>query len=352
MKISLYAHPLAVCAPQVFETDSLAQWLLDHYGEHPKVLIQIFVGEPSAETEISQDAHKILQCNAPHITILQSPGDPTTILINIAISFVLSLVAQMLAPDPVMPGNVNRTQQSPNNALGSRENKARLLERVEDIYGTVNSIPSLMMPTYVKYINNLKYEYGYYCVGRGYHSLAEIRDGDTLIADIPGASAAVYQPFTSPNSGVAPEQQIGAAIIDKVLTVRRAIEVDGITLKAPNQGQLPSSAQYSYTPSGSSGIIAQTAKQPNMNAVCTVGNTLTVSMSDYTDYSAQTSPGTPPDSNGDGGTPPTYATYNYSGTYTITAVGDGQVTVSASWPVVIPATDGTADAPPDNSGAA
>ena len=339
MKITLYAHPLAVCAPQVFEIDSLGEWLLNHYGQQPSVTIQIFEGEPSLDTEISHDAQKILQCSAPEITILQSPGDPVSILVNIAIAFVLSLVAQMLAPSPVMPGNVNRTQQSPNNALGSRENKARLLERVEDIYGTVNAIPSLMMPTYVKYIGNLKYEYGYYCVGRGYYNLAEIRDGDTLIADIPGASASVYQPFTSPNSGDAPQQQIGAAIIDKVLTVKRAIEVDGITLKALNQVALPAGATYTFVADPVGRRVQQTQKTPNFNSVCLAGDGLTVSMSDYvvtTWYNAANQPVAEDDPSA---THSTSTTNNYSGHYTVAAVSDGEVRlVGAPWPMTLTTT--------------
>lgn len=285
MRIRLYDHPFAPVAPQVFEVDSLAQWLLDQYGDAPKVMVQIFDGEPCAENEISYDAAAILAGNCDEYVILQSPGGPMTIFY--VVMAVVAVASIILMPKPVMPGNVNRTQQSPNNALANRENKVRLLERVEDIYGTVKSIPSLMMPTYTKYIGHRKYEYGYYCVGRGYYGIAELRDGDTLIADIDGASAAVYDPFTSPNSGDAPVLQIGDAIIDDVLTASRAIEVDGITLKALNQVQLPTSAVYTFTPDAGGGIITQAAKQPNFNAIAAAGDTLTVSM---TDTVAVTSP--------------------------------------------------------------
>jgi len=350
IRIRLYDHPFAVCAPQVFEVASLAEWLLAHYGPAPEVNVQIFKGEPCAENEISQDATAILAGEGAEYVILQSPGgfDPFTWLLIIVAAVTVATI--LLIPKPVLPGNINRTQQSPNNALGSRENQVRLLERVEDIYGTVKSIPSLMMPTYNKYIGHRKYEYGYYCVGRGYYALAELRDGDTLIGDIDGASASVYDPFTSPNSGHAPVLQIGDAIIDDVLTVSRAIEVDGLTLKALNQVQLPGSAQYSYTPSGSSGIIEQASKQPNFNSVCSVGDAITVSM---LDYHVETIPAVPPDENGYGGSPAVYATYNYSGSYIISAVGDGRLTVSGvSWPVVIPVNEGAADPPPDTGGSA
>ncbi len=337
MKIKLYDHPFAVVAPKVFEVDSLAGWLLGHYGDAPQVKVQIFAGEPCAENEISHDAEAILAGDCDEYVILQSPGgfDPITwAYIIMAVAFVAAIV---LMPKPVMPGNVNRTQQSPNNALGSRENKVRLLERVEDIYGTVKSIPSLMMPTYNKYIAHQKYEYGYYCVGRGYHSITEMRDGDTLISEINGASASVYDPFTSPNSGHVPVLQIGDAIIDDVLTVRRAIEVDGITLKAPNQEGLPSSATYAFTPGGT---VTQEAKKPNFNAVVAIGDNITVAMADYvieTGAWHDVAHNVVAEAGADHWHVLTSTSYNYSGTYTVAAVNDGSIVLAGtSWPIVMP----------------
>ncbi|XYJ11819.1 host specificity factor TipJ family phage tail protein [Telluria sp. B2] len=303
-RIRLYEHPFAPVAPRVFEASSLAQWLLDHYGEAPAVTVQIFAGEPCAANEISQDVKTILAGDAPEYVILQSPGDATTIFY--VVMAVVAVAAVILMPKPVMPGNVNRTQQSPNNALTSRENKVRLLERVEDIYGTVKAIPSLMMPTYTKYIGNKKFEYGYYCVGRGYYDISELRDGDTLIADIAGASASVYAPFTSPNSGHPPQLQVGDGIIDGVLTVSRAIEVDGITLRADNQVQLAASGTYNFN--GEEGIITQVEKKPNFNAVLQPGDSIVIS-------------GSVSGSN----------TFNYNGTFEVADVGDGYVVVSKQW---------------------
>lgn len=276
MKITLYTHPLAPVAPQVFDAPSIGEWLLTHYGSTPTVRVQVFAGQPSADTEITGNLAALLANDAPEYVVLQSPAGVEWLVYAAIIAAVVTVATILLIPKPVMPGNVNRTQQSPNNALGARENKVRLLERIEDIYGTVNAIPSLMMPTYIKYINNQKYEYGYYSVGRGYYELRSISDADTLIADIPGAAASVYDPFTSPNSGIAPVQQIGSAIIDPVLTVKRAIEVDGITLKARNQIQLPNFAGYTFTAAPGGDSITQTAPQPNFNAIAEVGDSIVV----------------------------------------------------------------------------
>jgi len=271
-RIRLFESPFAPVAPLLFEAESLAHWLLDHYGDAPRVTVQIFAGEPSSATEISHDAGAILANDCDEYVVLQSPGVPAA-WIPYVIAAVMAVAAMVLMPKPVMPGNVNRTQQSPNNSLGQRENKVRLLERVEDIYGTVLSIPSLMMPTYTKYIGHRKFEYGYYCVGRGYYDIDEVQDGDTLIADIRGASAAFYDPFTSPNSGT-PVLQIGDAIIDGIVSARRAIEVDGITLKALNQVQLPATGIYTFDHGNR---LTQLKKEPNFNAVAALGDVLTIS---------------------------------------------------------------------------
>ncbi len=290
IEIRLFEHPFAPVAPQVFQADSVGAWLLQHYGDTPQVGLQIYAGEPSAETEITHDLEALLHGNAPVVTVLQSPGGPAIpILINIAIALAVSVAMNLLFPPPSMPGNVNRTQQSANNGLAARENEVRLLQRVEDIYGTVRAIPSLLMPTYNKYQDHRRVEYGYYCVGRGYYDISSIRDGDSLISDISGSSAAVYAPFTSPNSGDSPSIQVGDPIIDGIVTAARSVQVDGLTLKAENQIQLPASGTYTFWAAGTgdgvavpSGLttdaISQNQKRPNFNSISNPGDPLSINM--------------------------------------------------------------------------
>ncbi len=381
IRITVYEHPFACVQPQVFEVHSLSAWLLEHYHPQPQLKVQVFVGEPSAESEITDNLPALMAGDAPAYTVLQSPAAAITAFQWVMIIFAVA--SYVLTPKPEMPNAaINRTQSSPNNALSSRENKVRMLERVEDIYGTVKSIPSLMMPTYNKYIGHQKYEYGYYCVSRGYCDVADLKDGDTLISDITGASAAVYHPFTSPNGGTA-VLQIGSAIIDDVITAARAIEVDGITLKALNQVQLATSGSYTFAAAGG---ITQAAKNPNFNSVAAIGDSITVTMSPTTVTSAAgsitvvaaaktfadnaavglfnsvlvgdtittagfvnagnngtwtvtaksanliTVSATPVNETATAGT--VAVSRNYSGTYTLSAVGDGSATVTpGTWPV-------------------
>ena len=328
-RIRLYDHPFAPVAPHLFDVPSLGQWLLDHYGAAPAVKVQIFAGEPSAENDISNDLAAILAGDADEYVILQSPGGMETIFYVVMAVFMVATI--ILMPKPVMPGNINRTQQSPNNALANRENKLRLLERVEDIYGTVKSIPSLMMPTYIKYIAHRKYEYGYYCVGRGYYDIDQVSDGDTLIESITGASAAVYAPFTSPNSGDDPVLQIGDAIIDSVLTAARVVEVDGITLKAQNQVQLQIlDATYTFTPDAGGDKISQASKRPNFNAVLVVGDSITVTMGDQTAVAWFDAAGNSVPAENEAAVTSSSSTVNYGGTYVVDSVDDGVITLTTS----------------------
>lgn len=139
-------------------------------------------------------------------------------------------------------GHTQRAQRtskgSPNVTLSDRSNKARPEERIPDIYGTVRSIPDLLMQPYTVYVDHRQQEIGYYCIGRGPHAVNALRDGPQLIDDIEGASAAVYGPGQAPTGGPgshAPDFVIGDPIDDDVYTVFRVSAVNGQDLHAAFQ---------------------------------------------------------------------------------------------------------------------
>src|SRR4029077_8283800 len=127
--VRLYENPFASAAPRTFEVERLAAWVLDHYGDVPKVRLQIYRGEPSVESEISGNAEAILAARSGEYTILQSPGADFGIMEMAYIVMAVAAVAAVaLMPKAVLPGEVGtRTQASPNNALVARENKVRIL---------------------------------------------------------------------------------------------------------------------------------------------------------------------------------------------------------------------------------
>ena len=220
--------------PTLFQAETVAHWILEHKEELTNYAI--YEGQPSQQTDITQNVEKLMSSNGHYIVLLSPCGDALAFL-NPFVYLSLKIndyLIQKLVPTPDVPTNINRTQQSSNNSLANRTNEARVLQRIEDIFGLVRAYPSLIQPVYSKYINNKQYEYSYMCIGRGWYDVADVRDGETLLSDIDGTSAEFFNPFTSPNSG-SPFLTIGSAISEPILLVKRSNNVTGEVLKAWNQ---------------------------------------------------------------------------------------------------------------------
>lgn len=222
----------------VYEAESVGRWILDNKSK--LVNFAVFDGQPSLETDITKDVQKLMATDGDYV-VLNSPAAPViafAVVYWMEIAVVLAVVGTAYALSQLskikLPDNINRTQQSSNNALAGRTNEARVLQRIEDIFGLVRAYPSLIQPVYSKYIDNIQYEYSYMCIGRGWYDVADVRDGETLLSDIDGSSAEFFNPFTSPNSG-SPFLTIGSAISEPILLVKRSNNVTGEVLKAHNQ---------------------------------------------------------------------------------------------------------------------
>lgn len=270
IEIRYHAHPM--CKAEVLQVSSLAVWLLDQPRDTPLALY--------AGGKLLGCPDDVLGATGPVIAV-REPGIETitwaavqAVLVQAATSIALSYVIGALTASggASNDANANRTTKSPNNQLGARDNQVRVLERVEEIFGRVKSIPSLMMPTYFKYVNHRQVEYGYYGIGRGYYDVSELRDGDTLLSDFSRASAAVYAPFTSPQHGT-PQLQIGPAITDPVLTAQRNEQVDGITLQPLNKLQIIGAQTWDLD--GATGRITQKTGYPGIGTIAEPGLDMT-----------------------------------------------------------------------------
>ena len=241
VKISIYDHVFKNAEPEIVEYSSVAEWILDN--KKRLVNFAVFNGQPSNETDITKDVNALMS-NTGEYVVLITPSAPVVAFIaahwvGIAIAATVLTAGYTLyqLSNLKTPSNLNRTQQSPNNALAGRTNEPRVLQRIEDIYGTVRSYPSLLQPVYSKYINNVQYEYSYMCIGRGWYAVNDVKDGETLLSEITGTKAEFFNPFTSPNSG-SPFLTIGGSISEPVLTVKKSNNVDGAVLQARNQFSL------------------------------------------------------------------------------------------------------------------
>lgn len=127
---------------------------------------------------------------------------------------------------------------SPNNSLAQRQNKHRANERVPDIYGKVKSTPDLISSVYRYYKDNIQVEECLLDFGTGWFAIDEndIKEGETPVNTIEGASISIYEPGVSlidPN----PQIKIGAAFNELPLVTKQVSSIDGKqTLKSPGEG--------------------------------------------------------------------------------------------------------------------
>lgn len=195
---------------------------------------RIYIEEIGEDNDVTEDFEALQEDK--EFFVVESPGGGVVNAAFGLVNTILNPILKLLLPTTGAQTSSLSNEQgaSPNNSLTDRNNKARPYERTYDICGSVQSIPNNLMLTYKKYNQSGDIiEYGYYDVGRGHLEtlIDAVTDGDTLLGDISGSSAAIYAPFTSPNSGDAPQLQIGEPITEGLYITAQSNEVDGLDLK-------------------------------------------------------------------------------------------------------------------------
>lgn len=195
---------------------------------------KIYIDEIGDDTDVTED-FDALQEEATFY-IIESPGGGVVKGVFSLVGKVLNPILKLFTPSTQAAAAPNQQGASPNNSLTDRTNKSRPYQRTYDICGTTECIPNDLMTVYRKYdTNGNVIEFGFYDVGRGPLDTpaSGITDGDTRLSEITGSSAAVYGPFTSPNSG-APQTMVGNPITEGLYITASSNEVDGAELKAAN----------------------------------------------------------------------------------------------------------------------
>lgn len=207
---------------QVADGTILLDWLIEQYGENGfDVPTKIYAGSISQLSEINVDDFN--EMNKPingDIYIIHHPLGLDPITIGFIIAVVVAIAVVVLMPTPELPEGIRQAKGSPNNALSGQSNVARALDRVPDIFGQIKSFPDLIAPTVTEFINHIKFQREYMCIGRGFHVVDEVKSGDTLISSIAGSTATFFQPGTAPA---------------QVLKTRQSNEVAGQIIKGPNE---------------------------------------------------------------------------------------------------------------------
>lgn len=277
------------------------------------VPFRVFAGEISDETDVTDKVSALFGRGVFHVVEGAGKGVGKFIEKTIKLDPVSRYILKAITPKSpetslASTAAVNDQYKSPNNSLTDRSNKARPYERSYDICGTVQTIPSNLMATYQTYAPSGRLvEYGYYEVARGEVDTpaSGITDGDTLLSDISGSSAAVYAPFTSPNNGT-PITLVGDAISEPLYITVEANQIDGQTLKAKNDLLSNVGSQATASVSGSIGTVTDPTGDADFSAYIRVGSTVTLTNIVATGIS------------------------NLSGSYVVTAVSDVDVKLNVS----------------------
>jgi len=182
----------------------------------------------SGDNDITHDLEAMQNTNGVYC-IFEVPGSADVLFVAIVAVFIDALI-----PNIEIPDNVNRNEESPNNALGQTNNKSRINQRLPTICGKVKSIPDVIMKSYRQFRNDIEEEIGYFCVSDDDNLIEDIKDGDTLIENISSSSYAVYGPNKSPNNS-SPDILVGDAIGDLISTITESEEVSNSALKAANE---------------------------------------------------------------------------------------------------------------------
>ena len=210
------------------EHERLFDFLIEEYGSDGfEVPTNVYLddfrdGKQVDLHEHSEDGLPLENIN--HVVILHMPAGlelATIGAIASILSFVITVVSffmQPAIPQPEIP-EVEKPEESPNNGLTAQTNIARPLQRIPDIYGTNRVYPDLIAKSYFEFINNVKFQTEFLCIGRGEFQVDDLKSGDTLISDIVGASATVFGPSTGPA---------------ELLDVTESNEVNGQDVLGPN----------------------------------------------------------------------------------------------------------------------
>jgi hypothetical protein len=203
---------------------------LDGIG-HPDRAVALAAARSLAARDVTPVGGDVtrLEAAAGPLLITLEPNDPITAAITVAVTLAAVAIGLFLMPKP--PGADNTPSAS--KSLSDRSNKARPLMRIEDHFGSVRSVPSLIAVPYRRFAGNLEFEIALMCVGRGAFDLSDVRDGDSLIASIAGSAVEFYAPFTAPGFG-APQLRIGSEIGAPVLSIVSVTGVNGQLLRPPN----------------------------------------------------------------------------------------------------------------------
>lgn len=225
MKLRIYPNELDPTEFNEKEYECLLKDWMNIREEYPEARLykDSICTQNDVTPKTKEEALQLLHADGDYFVLCHAGGPLTIFLVVVTVlSAALAIYTYMNMPE--IP---DQASGSGNNSLASRQNKHRTSERVPDIYGKVKSIPDLIAPLYRYYADNVQVEEALLSIGTGYFEIdpSQIKEGETPINTIEGASLSVYEPNTL-TTGAA-QIQIGEAFTDAPIVAKQVSSVDG-----------------------------------------------------------------------------------------------------------------------------
>lgn len=225
MKLRIYPNELDPTEYSEKKYECLLKDWLNIREEYPEA--RLYKDSICAQNDVTpktrEEALQLLHADGDYFVLCHA-GTPFEIFLVVVTVLSAALAIYTYMNMPEIP---DQASGSGNNSLASRQNKHRTSERVPDIYGNVKSIPDLIAPLYRYYADNVQVEEALLSIGTGYFEIDsdQIKEGETPINTIEGASLSVYEPNTL-TTGTA-QIQIGEAFTDPPIVAKQVSSVDG-----------------------------------------------------------------------------------------------------------------------------
>jgi len=228
-------------------TDKVLETFTQVKNKHPQA--RIYIQPACAQNDVTptnkvDEASLHMLAKNNDFDIVCQAGEAATIIAVVSLVVSLAMTVYTLL---TMPKNKDSEQGSSNNNLSNPQNQQRIGSRIPDIFGTVKSIPDLIAPGVNVYENNKQVEEQLMCLGRGYYSVSDIRDGDTPFDSIEGASISIYDPGVNIVNGV-PHTQIGDNFNYAPFIAKPSKSINDQLLAVPNELAISSTNLYFQYP--------------------------------------------------------------------------------------------------------
>lgn len=226
MKLRIYHNELDPLEFSEKEYECLLKDWLNTREEYPEA--RLYKDSICAQNDVTpktkQEALKLLEADGDYFVLCHA-GTPFEIfmVVVMVISAGLAIYTYMNMPEI----NNDQSTGSGNNSLSARQNKHRTSERTPDIYGTVKSVPDLIAPVYRYYADNVQVEECLLGVGTGYFDINpdQIKEGETPISSIEGASLSAYEPNMLTTG--TPQILIGEPFNQPPIVAKQVSSIDG-----------------------------------------------------------------------------------------------------------------------------